>query len=65
MCVLKGSWWDLTRHHASTPAPALIWQPGWLAIAPEALGAKEEEVLSYRGERVTGAPAVYSKQKGP
>lgn len=55
----------MTRHHAPTLAPALIWQPGWLAIAPEALGAKEEEVISHRGERVSGAPAVYSKQKGP
>ena len=35
--------------HAPTPAPALIWWPGWLAIAPEALGAKKEEVLSHRG----------------
>lgn len=50
--------------HAPTPAPALIWWPGWLAIAPEALGAKKEEVLSHRGERALGAPAVYSKQKG-
>ena len=37
--------------HAPTPAPALIWWPGWLAIAPEALGAKKEEVLSHRGGR--------------
>lgn len=42
--------------HAPTPAPALIWWPGWLAITPEALGAKKEEVLSHRGERALGAP---------
>ena len=41
--------------HAPTPAPALIWWPGWLAIAPEALGAKKEEVLSHRGGCL-GAP---------